>query len=390
MFNRARTLEVLGYEFNPESRRRTKEEIATQPSVDKKSSLKVVDNCPMCGIERIIKYKQSKKNRPCSKCFHNLPHILEAKRNQDKNVSDQTRARMRKSHWSKSGTYSPRGQILSEEAKINVSKAIKKWNAEYRERVGEQEYRKQRSCSAQKIARDKFKGFVSPEAAKIRASKQYKDWEKKVKLKYGNKCAITGSSNITVHHLNAFAKYTEQRFNVRNGIPLDREIHNLFHCIHGRGDNTRAQFTKFLSKLKNQRPIVYLITGVAGSGKSWVCEQFPSAYVPYDKCTKNYHIYYIHKKYLETGGPVIYDRFTNISTFIKNFDNLFDIRLVVIDEEIEVLVDRLLSRGGKITNSWIKRVRRMKSLAKGAHFSGTSQEVLQFMHAELKVRENHV
>lgn len=103
MLNRKRTLEVLGYDFDPDKRRRTKEQIEAQPDVVRKSELLVIDNCPSCNIERIIKYRQSKKNKFCSKCFHNQDYVIDAKRNQTKVVSETARQRMRENHWSKNG-----------------------------------------------------------------------------------------------------------------------------------------------------------------------------------------------------------------------------------------------------------------------------------------------
>ena len=105
MYNAKRTIEVFSYDLETR-RRRTPEEISKEGNKVKKDLL-VIDNCPSCSIERQIQYRASKKNTLCSKCFHNSPQMIEAKKKQDKTVSEETKAKMRANHWSKKGIESP-------------------------------------------------------------------------------------------------------------------------------------------------------------------------------------------------------------------------------------------------------------------------------------------
>lgn len=383
MLNRKRTQEVLGYDFDPNKRRRTQVEINAQPDTKKKSDLKVVDNCPGCNIERIIQYRQSKKNKMCYQCLHNQAHVLEAKQNQKKDISEKTKQKMRDNHWSKTGNYSPEGRTLSKEARDNVSLAITEWNKKYRKEVGEKEYSIRRSCSARRISRNEFDGFTSDKSAQIRASDEYKEWERQVKLKFNNRCVLTGeyTNSMSVHHLNSFALFPDKRFDVNNGVLIHRELHHMFHNLYGRHGNTADQFELFKKDLL-VRPIVYLIAGVAGSGKSWVCRQLAAQghnYVSYDNTAKNHHVHYIFKKYKMNNKPVLYDRFTHVSTFIRCFSSIMDIRLIVICDDKDTFIKNISKRGGSVSESWHSRFNRMRSLARTAHFSGTSQEVLDFL-----------
>lgn len=109
--------------------------------------------------------------------------------------------------------------------------------------------------------------------------KHIKDWKTEVMIKYKDKCYLTGSkSDCVVHHLKSFNtiideslkelnlplhrkinEYTEEEFNklkdlvlskhiVDNGVLLQRKVHNKFHSIYGKGNNTKEQFNEFIKK----------------------------------------------------------------------------------------------------------------------------------------------
>lgn len=65
-------------------------------------------------------------------------------------------------------------------------------------------------------------------------------------------CRITGeksSGNIVVHHLNGFNWDKDNRLNMDNGITLTINIHKEFHCLYGKGKNTKEQFLEFIDAL---------------------------------------------------------------------------------------------------------------------------------------------
>lgn len=109
--------------------------------------------------------------------------------------------------------------------------------------------------------------------------KHIKEWKKSVMQKYGYKCHITKSkSDFVIHHIKSFnviikeaceelnlplyskiKDYSKESFSklenlvlqkhsVDNGIVIQRKIHNRFHSIYGKGNNTKEQFNDFLAK----------------------------------------------------------------------------------------------------------------------------------------------
>ena len=44
----------------------------------------------------------------------------------------------------------------------------------------------------------------------------------------------------------------KNRTNIKNGITLNKSIHNEFHKLNGKGNNTKAQFVEFINSLRSQ------------------------------------------------------------------------------------------------------------------------------------------
>ena len=62
-------------------------------------------------------------------------------------------------------------------------------------------------------------------------------------------CEITGESGDLVnHHLDSFNTHPEKGADLDNIIRIKSEIHDEFHNIYGRGNNTREQWFEFLEK----------------------------------------------------------------------------------------------------------------------------------------------
>jgi hypothetical protein len=127
------------------------------------------------------------------------------------------------------------------------------------------------------------------------------------------------------------------------------------------------------------KPVVYLVSGISGSGKSWVCEQLLDkfTYVSYDREQRRDHLDLLKAT---TGKPKLYDPSIKISTFIRRYSYLFDIRPVFIIENESVIRDRLEIRGGVFTDYAPRRMKVIASrAAKYGVFSGTSSEVLDYL-----------
>lgn len=71
-------------------------------------------------------------------------------------------------------------------------------------------------------------------------------------------CQISGKKSkgdIVVHHINGFNWDVNNRYNIDNGITLNKEIHKEFHKIFGKGNNTKEQFIRFVATLYKQNRI---------------------------------------------------------------------------------------------------------------------------------------
>lgn len=66
-------------------------------------------------------------------------------------------------------------------------------------------------------------------------------------------CQCCGKRNtkIDAHHINGYNWFVNGRTDINNGITLCRKCHSNFHAIYGRGNNTKAQFTKWIGNSIN-------------------------------------------------------------------------------------------------------------------------------------------
>ena len=386
MFNRERTKIVFGYDLDLSKKRRTKKEIEESGSA-RIRNLKVVDNCPECNSERQITLHASRKNKQCSKCHHNSPKMIKAKQNQSKIVSEETKQRMKDNHWSKSGTTpwnKDKTGIYSEETLDKIREATKQQNKDLKKRIGVEEYSILMSCWAQGIKREDFTGFTTPENTKIRQSKESKDWKQAVLKRDNFTCTISGNTeDLQIHHLSSFASNPKERFKIDNGITLNKEVHSQFHSMYGKKNNTKEQFEEF-KKLKlipkESLPTVYIVSGIAGSGKSWACEQLTDKfnYVSYDSNRKKTHLDLLRAT--PTDKIALYDLNIKTSTFIRRHSHEFNIHFVTILGDFLQVKQQLKNRGGKITKGTYKRWKVMKKRAKQyGEFAGSSQEVLKYL-----------
>lgn len=84
---------------------------------------------------------------------------------------------------------------------------------------------------------------------KCRKSPEYRDWRKSCFERDSYTCQITNTvaGELQVHHINNFADNQDLRFDVNNGITISKELHELFHSIYGRKNNTREQLDEFIN-----------------------------------------------------------------------------------------------------------------------------------------------
>lgn len=76
-------------------------------------------------------------------------------------------------------------------------------------------------------------------------------WRKAVYQRDGYACQCCGDAtggNLIAHHLNGWADFPEQRFDVDNGVTLCSTCHTAFHRAYGFGGNTKEQYTAWATR----------------------------------------------------------------------------------------------------------------------------------------------
>jgi hypothetical protein len=127
---------------------------------------------------------------------------------------------------------------------------------------------------------------------------------------------------------------------------------------------------------KSNKSLITIVTGAPGAGKSWVASQLnPSKWniVDSDIVPKKELL----KRCLDTTKLSVLFLTIGVSTFMK--DHRFHYDLIVIEEDLETLKNRVISRGGKVTDTIERRARRMRTLKGKAKFSGTSDQVAHYL-----------
>ena len=145
-----------------------------------------------------------------------------------------------------------------------------------------------------------------------------------------------------------------------------------------RKDN-RKKSDKLPIVLPNKVPF-YIVAGPAGSGKSWVCDQLENVnYISFDTIPKEQHYHYM-LEYSKTGKPIIYDPFRKVSTIYNRYKDLFEMKVILIEESDSIIYSRLKGRGSKLSLEKVKEsVSYMNKYKKNAHFIGSSTEVLEYL-----------
>lgn len=86
-----------------------------------------------------------------------------------------------------------------------------------------------------------------------RKSKRYNEWRNKVFKRDSYTCQITNiksKGDIEVHHIENFSSNIDKRYDINNGITLQKDIHKQFHLIYGYKNNTYEQLIEFKDKVR--------------------------------------------------------------------------------------------------------------------------------------------
>jgi len=104
-----------------------------------------------------------------------------------------------------------------------------------------------------------WKGGITSEKRKIMNGDEYKQWRQAVfeRDNYTCQCCGRQTHNNEAHHLDNFADYEEQRFDINNGITLCKQCHNpnqegSFHNTYGTLHNTREQYEEYEEMTMNE------------------------------------------------------------------------------------------------------------------------------------------
>lgn len=134
-------------------------------------------------------------------------------------------------------------------------------------------------------------------------------------------------------------------------------------------------------------PIMYIICGPSGSGKSWVCDRLIDVnYISYDETPKEKHYFYM-KELAKNGKPIIYDPYRRAAKFKKQYSDEFNTRLIVINESADVVYSRLQQRGSKTSlreiQLYVDKYKEPRYI-NSAEFIGTTDQVLTYLQERLK------
>lgn len=178
-------------------------------------------------------------------------------------LSEETKKKMSQSRMGHIGYM--KGKKHSEETKLKMSlikkgktpKNIgmiagwnkgKKWSKEIKEKMGKARVGKGLGERNRLWKGGKMSEY--PINDRIRKSSEYRIWRKACFERDNFTCQKTGlrGGELVVHHINNFADFPELRLSMDNGITLLKKVHDEFHSLYGKKNNTREQLQEFLSK----------------------------------------------------------------------------------------------------------------------------------------------
>jgi hypothetical protein len=137
-----------------------------------------------------------------------------------------------------------------------------------------------------------------------------------------------------------------------------------------------------------QNRTVYLVVGLSGAGKSFVCSQV----APYSYRIKFDRLRGTDKRRLalvqasQQARPIVADITKLVSTTITHNPE-FTFKVIFVNEDLGVIRDRLEKRGGHFNEgAAVRRLQRLRLLSARYHaYSGTADECTQWLKHELRV-----
>jgi 5-methylcytosine-specific restriction endonuclease McrA len=335
--------------------------------------------CPLCGKDRGWK-KRFKVDKPCKGCAQHSSFLSQLDKTQFKNVDFTNSITHKKPNKGSEVRYKTMCHLCSNDrGYLPLSSSHKLCRCCSRKKVHSNTSLDKKQLKAQKISMTQtghgvFSGFTTSKNEKQRSIFKSRNLSKQTFDQDDYTCqhCKAKGTHLHAHHLNGFDLFPEQRFELTNLVTLCKSCHNEFHSKFGKGKNTEEQFLQFQSATIKKE--LTILTGAPASGKSWVVRQLST----YDVIDSDV----VGKKDLvskcEAVSKPLLALTVGVSTFIKN-NPQFSIKLIVIQETQQTVEQRMLERGGKITPTIERRIKRMLSLSKQAVFTGTSQEVLEYL-----------
>lgn len=66
-------------------------------------------------------------------------------------------------------------------------------------------------------------------------------------------CQLSGQigGRLAAHHLDGWNWCKEKRYDLDNGITICKKLHDLFHLLYGKGNNTKKQFEEFKKRFES-------------------------------------------------------------------------------------------------------------------------------------------
>lgn len=163
------------------------------------------------------------------------------------------RGKPRSTEWCKNIGLSKKGRKLTQETRRKMSLA----------RMGEKnpQYGKRGELSTMWGRRGPLSPNYNPALTdydrRNYRSPEVSAWRRSVFERDHFTCQITGrkGGKLAAHHLDGWDGHPSKRFDPNNGITISEALHDLFHEIYGKGNNTYEQFFEFCTKFTNS-PVI--------------------------------------------------------------------------------------------------------------------------------------